>query len=219
MSSCSRSGRAGPGQRQRQRQGQVGQHGWSRMLPACTVPVMWFWEPPAFQTTAIWPHALGQHRHFSCPRRHAEPCQELLSASSAPSSEHHHPVGCDFLPLQDCCRWWGDRGTYAHHLQPSEARRSHRGAASGDTGLWKGQCLWMLAARHMLSLCHRLVPGPAAAQGLSAPKPKLPALCTHARAHGVNSITSSLYEPGSPQLSCTGRESRGKAPSLPPEPR
>ena len=146
------------------------------------------------------------------------PPRNCSQQAQRPAGNTITPWAATFSLSRTAAGGGGDWGTYAHHLQPSEAHWSHRGAASGDTGLWKGQCLWMLAARHVLSLCHRLVPGPAAAQGLSDPKPELPALCTHTRAHGVNSSTSSLYEPSSPQLSCTGRESRGKAPSSPPEP-
>lgn len=51
-----------------------------------------------------------------------------------------------------------------------------------------------------------------------APEPELSAPCTHTRAHGVNSSTSSSYEPVSAWLSCVGWQSRGEAPRLPPEP-
>lgn len=74
----------------------------------------------------------------------------------------------------------------------------------------------MLAARHVLSLCHRLVPGPAAAQGLPAPEPKLPALCTHDQAPRVNSSILSSYGPGSPQFSCTVGGEQGESPEVTP---
>lgn len=115
MSSCSRSGRASPGRRQGQGPAWVSD-------AACPVPVMWFWEPPAAQPAAMCPPALGQGRHFGCLRGRTDPSQELPSASSAPSDEHHHPVGCNLLPLQGCCRGGGDRTKAPMHIICSRER-------------------------------------------------------------------------------------------------
>ena len=196
------SGRTSPGRRQGQ--GRVGRYGQPPMPPACTVPVTWFWEPPAFQTTALAP--LANASPPAAPGA-VRTLPRGCSRQAPPGSERCHLAGCDLLPLQGCCRWRGDRGTHA--LVCSHQRHVSRSVEQLLVTLGFGKAnargCWLLEA-----CCPSATGWSLALQQHRGCQPPSPSSLPHAP---MNSSTSSWYEPGSAGWG----ESRGKAPRSPPE--